>query len=194
MKTGYNRVCFSWLLLFVLLSAFALVPQVAAADDGDSWRTTYDLVMRWVNFLILAALIVKFGRRPLSNFLAGRKEEIAYELRRLEEEKEAVLQRVAEVRKQIEDSENRHEQIKDRIIAQGRSRKQAIIDEAHRESRVLMAATRNHIDNQLRRAKRNIRSEIIDLAVDMALQKLPEQVTAEDNRKLVDRLIERAVS
>ena len=192
MKSGLNRVCFAWLIFFVFFSAFGLVPEVAAADNGDGWRTTYDLVMRWVNFLILAAIIVKFGRRPLINFLSGRKEEIAYELRRLEEEKEAVLKKVSEVRQQIEDSEARHEQIKERIIAQGRSRKQAIIDDAHRESQILMESARNHIDNQLRTAKRNIRAEMIDLAVDKAMRKLPEKVSPEDNRKLVEKLIERA--
>ena len=194
MKPGGNNTCLLLLLLFVFFSAFGTVADVAAADNGDGWRATYDLVMRWVNFLILAAVIVKFGRRPLMNFLTGRQEEIAYELRRLEEEKEAVLQKVREMRQQIEDSEARHEQIKERIIAQGRSRKQAIIDEAHRESQMLMESTRNHIDNQLRTARRNIRAEIIDLAVDKAMQKLPDKVTAEDNQILVEKLIARAAS
>ncbi|KPJ78153.1 MAG: hypothetical protein AMJ54_04830 [Deltaproteobacteria bacterium SG8_13] len=194
MKSGLNNIPFSWLLLFVYFSVFGLAPEVMAADSGGSWRTTYDLVMRWVNFLILAAIIVKFGRRPLMNFLTGRKEEIAYELRRLEEEKEAVLQKVDEMRQQIEDSESRYIQIKERIVAQGRSRKQAIIDEAHRESRVLMESTRDQINNQLRKAKQKIREEIIDRAVEKAMEILPGKITAEDNHKLVEKLIERATS
>jgi len=193
-KSGLNNIPFSWLLLFVYFSVFGLAPEVMAADSGGSWRTTYDLVMRWVNFLILAAIIVKFGRRPLMNFLTGRKEEIAYELRRLEEEKEAVLQKVDEMRQQIEDSESRYIQIKERIVAQGRSRKQAIIDEAHRESRVLMESTRDQINNQLRKAKQKIREEIIDRAVEKAMEILPGKITAEDNHKLVEKLIERATS
>ena len=194
MKSGSinGNVFLAGLMLFLVLSAFGWVPEAVAADRGESWRTTYDLVMRWVNFLILAAVIVKFGRRPLINFLSGRKEEIAYELDRLNEEKEAVMQEVGEMRRQIQDSEARYEQIKERIITQGRSRKQAIIDEARRESRILMDSTRNHIDNQLRAAKRNIRAEIIDLAAEKAMQALPGQVTDQDHRKLVERLIERA--
>jgi F-type H+-transporting ATPase subunit b len=179
-------------MLFVFLAVFGLVPEVSAADNGESWRTTYDMVMRWVNFIILVAVIVKFGRRPLMNFLTGRKEEIAYELRRLEEEKEAVLQKVGEMRREIQDSEARYERIRERIIAQGRNRKQAIIDEAHRESRVLMESANNHVSNRLRAAKRKIRAEIIDLALEKAMQDLPEKVTAQDHHKLVEKLIERA--
>ena len=194
MKPVLKKICNAWPILLVFCLAFGAVPEAAAAQNGDSWRTTYDLVMRWVNFLILAAILIKFGRRPLMNYLNGRKEEIAYELRRIEEEKEAVLQKVEQMRRQIEDSEVRYEKIKERIIAQGRSRKQVIIEEAHRESTLLMEATKNHIDNRLRSAKRKIREEIIDLAIDNAMQKLPQEVTAEDNRKWVEKLIERASS
>ena len=194
MKSGLQNAFFTWPALMICLSVLALAPDALAADSGGDWRTTYDLVMRWVNFVILAAVIVKFGRRPLMDFLTGRKEEIAYELRRLEEEKEALLEKVGEMRQQIEDSESRYEQIKQRIVAQGNNRKQVIIDEAQRESRILMETARNHIENRLRTAKRSIRAEIIDMAVDRAMQELPARVTAEDNRKLVEILIERAAS
>ena len=194
MKPGLQNAFLSWLALIICLSVFGLAPDALAADSGGDWRPTYDLVMRWVNFVILAAIIVKFGRRPLMDFLTGRKEEVAYELRRLEEEKEALLEKVGEMRRQIEDSESRYEQIKKRIVAQGNNRKQAIIDEAQRESRILMETAKNHIENRLRTAKRTLRAEIIDLAVDKAMQELPAMVTAEDNRKLVEKLIERAAS
>ena len=194
MKPSLDKSCVSWLALFVFLLAFGLVPEGMAADDGSSWRATYDLVMRWVNFFILAAIIVKFGRRPLMDFLTGRKEEIAFELRRLEEEKETVLQKVDEMRRQIEDSEIRFGQIRERIVKQGQNRQQAIIDEAHRESRILLEGTRSHIDNRLRLAKRALREEIIDLAAEKAMQRLPEQVTEEDNRKLLVKFIESVAS
>ena len=192
MKPVGCKVCFFWVMILVCLLAIVPVPDVMAADGSDSWRVTYDQIMRWVNFIILAAVIIKFGRRPLMNFLSGRQEEIAYEIRRLEKEKEAVMQKVGEMQRQMADSDKRYEQMKERIIAHGGARKQAIIDEAHRESRVLMETTRNHIQNQLRSAKRKLRAEIIDLAVDKAIQRLPGEVTAEDDRKLVEKFIERA--
>ena len=183
-----------YLLLLVLTVGFLAVaplPEVVAADNGDGWRPTYDLVMRWVNFVILAAVIIKFGRRPLMEFLDGRKEEIAYELRRLEQEKQAVMQQVAEMRQQIEASESRYEKMKERIVRQGQDRKQSIITEAQRESLLLMEGAQNHIDNRLRSARRQLRSEIIDLAVERATQQLPGMVTEEDNRNLLDKFLER---
>ena len=194
MKPGFCKICLSWLVLFILCLAFGLVPVGMAAESGDGWRATYDLVMRWVNFLILVGIIVKFGRRPLMSFLNGSKEEIAYELRRLEEAKAAVLQEVGKMRQQIEQSEIRYEEMKERIIRQGRSRKQAIIDDARRESQMLMDGSRDHIENRLRSAKRKLRAEIIDLAVDKAMQKLPAMVTEQDHRKLLERFLEHTSS
>ena len=40
-----------------------------AADGTGDWRPVFDLVMRWVNFLILAFLLIKFSRVPIKNFL-----------------------------------------------------------------------------------------------------------------------------
>ena len=194
MKPGSHKERLSWRMLLVIVLVFGLATEGLAADPDDNWRATYDLVMRWVNFLILAAIIVKFGRRPLMSFLSGRKEEIEYELRRLEEEKEAVLQKVSEMRQQIEENEIRYEQIKERFVSQGQNRKQAIIDEARLESRILLEGTKNLIDNRLRSAKQKLRAEIIDLAVEKAMQKLPELVTDEDNRRLLDYFLKRAVS
>jgi hypothetical protein len=35
-------------------------------------RATWDLTMRWVNFLILAVVIVKYSKQPLISFLKGK--------------------------------------------------------------------------------------------------------------------------
>ena len=43
---------------FVALCLHVAGGEVLAADGN--WRPVYDLVMRWVNFLILAFLLFKF--------------------------------------------------------------------------------------------------------------------------------------
>jgi len=53
-----------------------LTQAVYAADDGNSWRTTYDAVLVWVNFAIFAFILIKYARTPLKNFLHGQKADI----------------------------------------------------------------------------------------------------------------------
>ena len=52
-----------------------MATSVGAAETA-AWRPTYDLVMRWVNFLILVIIIVKYMRKPLGDFIAGKQREV----------------------------------------------------------------------------------------------------------------------
>lgn len=174
-----------WALLLVLI----FTPALAAAESSGGFRPTWDLIMRWVNFIILVAIIVKFARRPLADFIAGKRDEIAYQLKRLEEQKDAASTRAKEVYDQLDDSRERLERIKARIIKQGRERQQEIIDQARSESRLLLAGTRRKIDYQLREAKEKLRTEMVDSAVDIALERLPQQITAADNQKLLEKYL-----
>ena len=175
------------------LCAFALVlmlaPAVAAAEGAGGFRPTWDLIMRWANFIILVGVIVKFARRPLADFISGKQDEVAFELKRLEEQKNEASSRVKDVHTQLEDSRERFENIKASIIRQGEARKQEIIEQARNESQILLEGTRRKIDYRLQAAKYKLRSEMVDSAIELALEKLPQQITEEDNQKLLEKYL-----
>lgn len=160
-----------------------------AEESGGGWRATYDLAMRWVNFVILAAVIVKFMGRPLKDFLKGKQDEIAIEINRLEKEKQRLQDRVEETRKELLETSMRFEELKARVIRQGEKTKQQIIDDAQLETRLLMESARRMIDNRLNQARLDLRGEIIDLAFSRALKHLPAEMTDEDNHQLVQQFI-----
>ncbi len=181
------------LMLMVLLAAilFSMTTTGALAADGQTgWRPIYDLVMRWVNFIILAFVIIKFSRRPLKAFLSRQKEDIAAEIDRLEQTKAELIGHVEDAGKQLEASTLRFEELKQRIVLRGENKKQEIIDKAHQEAEFLMAGARKRVDNQVLQAKKHLRDELIDTAFDLALEKLPGLITGEDSQKLTRRYLE----
>ena len=175
--------------LVLILAAGAM-----AAEQTAEWRSTYDLVMRWVNFLILALVLVKFGRKPLKELLTGKKLEMSIEIKKLEEAKAKLDSRVRETRKELEESTARFELLKERIIQMGQRRKQEIIDNAHQESRIILESAQRKIEGRILRAKNALRSDMVDAAIDLAMQRLPQHVTADDNRKWVDRYLKSTAS
>ena len=189
-KTGII-CCYLATTLMMLHLASA---EAFAADGPDGWRPIFDLVMRWVNFLILAFLLIKFTRLPIKNFLAGKKEDIAREIEVLETEKEKMLQKIDENRKQIENSKARLEQLKETIIAQGEKNKIQIIEDAERESKILMESAKKKIESRIFDAQRTIRGELVDEAIELALKKLTESITDQDNQKFIDAFIKSAAS
>ena len=181
-------------LITIVVMAVVLLAVMStgaiAADGQPGWRPIFDLVMRWLNFLILVFIIVKFARRPLKAFLTRQKEDIAAEIDRLEQAKAALTARVQETNKQLEESNLRFEKLKERIVLSGEKRKQELIDEANRESEFLLEGAKRRIDNQVLQAKKSLRDDLIDTAFERALEKLPEVITSEDTQRLTRQYLD----
>jgi F-type H+-transporting ATPase subunit b len=166
-----------------------LAAEVLAADNPANWRPVFDLVMRWLNFGIIVFVLVKYARRPLKDFLLSRREELAREIEKIEQKKQEANQKIHEATQMMEESEDRFNQIKARIIREGEKRKQQIIESAHREKDILLEAATRKIENQLFEAKSAFKSELVDRAVSLAMQRLPEEITAEDERQLINQFV-----
>ena len=138
MRPKKQIVSYSCYLISVLTALMVCCPDALAAETTKDWRPLFDLIMRWLNFAIIAFVLVKFGRKPIKDFLANRSEEIAYQIKKYEQQKEAAAEKVKEATKTLSDSTDRFEQVKQRIIKDGETRKQQIIEKAQQESRMLL--------------------------------------------------------
>jgi F-type H+-transporting ATPase subunit b len=177
-------------LIMLHLSSF----EALAADSANDWRPMFDLVMRWVNFLILAFLLIKFSRLPIKSFLASKKEDIAREIEELESAKEQILLKIDASRQQIENSKERLSKLKKTIIAQGEKNKIKLIEDAERESKILLESAKQKIESRISDAREVIKLELVDLAIALAIQKLPETITDQDNQKFTDAYLESAAT
>ena len=182
--------CFLTCLIMLHLSAF----EVLAADNSGGWRPLFDLAMRWINFLILAFVLIKFSRAPIKKFLAGKKQDIADEIGGLETEKEEVLRQINESKKQFENSRERLSLLKKRIVTQGEKTKQKIIDEAEQESKMMLKSAKQKVDSRIVEARLLLKSELVDSAITLATKLLPEKITEEDNQKFIDNFMSSASS
>jgi F-type H+-transporting ATPase subunit b len=183
---------FSILICALMLHLMAF--EAFAADGSDGWRVTFDLIMRWANFLILAALLIKFGRVPVKSFLESKKQDISDEIKKLENEKKQMIRQIDKNQKQLENSQERLSALKKRIIAQGEKNKQKIIDEAEQESKILLANAKRKINSRIMEARETLKSELIDTAVALAMERLPEKITDEVNQRLIDAFISNAAA
>jgi ATP synthase F0 subunit b len=174
------------------VAGLLLSSAVPAAAASGGWRPIYDVVMLWVNFGILVAVMVKLLRRPLRDFFRDRKEEVAAEIQRIEAEKERAKQRVKEAHAELEESQARLERVHGRIVAEGERIRDQIVEEARDHSRIMMEQARRRIDNQIVTARRNFKAELVDMAVDIAMKRLPEEITEDDNQHYIDLYLKTA--
>jgi F-type H+-transporting ATPase subunit b len=178
------------LIIFTILFFLSTgVVEVLAAEGDGGWRPTYDIIMKWVNFGILAFIFFKFARRPLKNFLSDKKNEISLQIKNLEDEKNRLLQRVRETETELEENALRLEELKERIVQSGERRKLEIIEDARQESRMMIESAKQKMEGRIIRAHHRLRAEMVDAATEMALDKLPGLVTDDDNRKLLEQFL-----
>jgi len=183
----------SWFLTCLIMLHLSAFEALAAENSGD-WRPIFDLVMRWVNFLILAFVLIKFSRAPIKKFLDGKKQDIADEIGALEAEKEEMLRQIDESKQQLENSRDRLSALKKRIIAQGEKNRQTIIKAAEQESKIMLKSARQKINSRIVEARQELKSELVDAAIALAEKLLPEKITETDNRKFIDAFMSSASS
>lgn len=163
-----------------------------AGEGGSTWRAAYDEVMLWLNFGILAFLLVKYGRGPLIAFLKGEAQRTAEEIERTENRKRQMDEKVLEMTAAAENRRERLQALKERLIQEGERKRREIIESARRDSRILLEQTQMGIEHQINDARQQLKAELIDRAVEAALERLPGVITADDQKKLVETFIQEA--
>jgi F-type H+-transporting ATPase subunit b len=169
---------------------FIFIGPVSAADEAASWRPTYDIIMMWVNFTILAAVLYKFLKNPLMDFIQGQKYETEKEIQRAEDLKKKAEEKIQEAKQMLEEGKDRFNLIKERIITQGEKKKEQLIEEAEQQSSYMLIESKRKVDNQIYRAQEKFRAELVDTAFDLVLERLPKEITEKDGEKLVNNYIE----
>ncbi len=163
-----------------------------AGEGGSTWRATYDEVMLWLNFGILAFLLVKYGRQPLIDFLKGEAKRTAEEIERAERSRRRMEEKAQEMASEAENRRARMQALKERLLQEGEQKHREIIESARRDSQLLLEQTRVSIDHQIHEAKKRLQAELVDRAVEAALERLPGLVTADDQKKMVETFIREA--
>jgi len=176
-------------MLVVLLGT----QPAAAADSPDGWRKTYDLILLWINFGIFVFLMLKFLRKPLKKFISDKQSELERKISRLEDEKNEVEKKIEDILKATDESQAEFDLLKQKIIEQGEIKKRGIIEDARQKSRVMVEQTQLRVQNRIHHARKTLRDELVDAAFEVALEKLPRIMTAEDNLNLIQDYIAGAV-
>ena len=93
----------------------------------------------------------------------------------------------------LDESQERFAELKERIVHQGEKKKQEIVKEAHNLSEVMIEDAKRKIEYQILQARNTIRAQMLDAAIDLAMERLPREITDEDNEKFIDQYIASAM-
>ena len=154
--------------------------------------TPWTMIFEVVNLLIVMLILKKFLFKPVNAVLEQRQAEIGGMYQKAED-----AQKEAQALKQAYDeriSGARREA--DELIAaaqdSARRRGDEIVENARGEAVQLRRRAEEDIELQKRKALREVRDELADMAVDIAGRVVEREVTREDHDRLVEEFIKSA--
>ncbi len=172
-----------WVSLWV-----AVVPAIAAAEAGEN-DVVVDLVYPALNLAILLAVLFYFGRKPIRSFFVERRGQIREELDRAAAMKAEAEARYAQWQRRLMDLETELESIREAARERTESERERILSEAEAAAERVRADARAAVEQELRRAREQLRQEAADLAIELAGQRLQEQITDADHHRLLDEFV-----
>lgn len=181
-------VQFASLLLVLLVSGAA---QAAGGEHAANDHALKDVLFQALNLALLLGVLVYFGRKPISEFFADRREGIASELSEASKLLGEAEQRNAELQRRLVDLGSEVDGIREVAAQRAEEEAERILADARASAERIRRDAQAAVAQELRRAQTELRDEAADLAMEIAARKLNEQVEDSDRERLVDEFITR---
>ena len=165
-----------------------------AAEGGGIDRPTWNMIMRLVNFGILAFVIYKYGKDPLVKFLAGKRASVVLSLEELQKEKAYLDQQEAEQNALLAAIDEKISGIKGYYHQLGQDEKQKVMERAEASRDHMLEDARLKADRELEKAKGRFRAEVVEMALELAEKRIRKKITVADEKKLVREYIDQLSS
>ena len=156
---------------------------------GISWQK---ILLYLANFAILSIGLTFLLYKPVKKFMKKRQDEIASEYAKAEKANEELEQVRAEsarlIEKANEEADRKMVEIKE-LKQETILEKEKILQEATVEANNIVARANEEALKERKKAVKDARGDIIDMALDLASNILEREVTQEDNDKLISDCI-----
>ena len=187
--------CNIYIYRALLLGIFILAPVAAFAAGGDghadSGAVLKDFIYRCFNFALMAGLLAYFVTKPIRKGLKGRTEEIEKTLADAESAKAAAEAKHKEYSDKLAKATEEIAGITEAIRREGELERDKIIAAAKEMADKIEREADNKAAGVVAKARIELREEASRLAVELAEDMLKKQVSADDQKRLVEEYMQK---
>ena len=171
----------------LLALGIALVPSVAlAAGDAEGES---DLLVRVINVALLLGVLWLVARKPIQAFFGDRRDGIVGEVEAAAKLRAEAEERHARFQRKLADLDADLDEIRRGAQDRAEVEKLRILEEARAAAERIRTDARAAVDQELRRAREELRKEASDLSIELAGGLLRNQVDDTDRERLMDEFI-----
>jgi F-type H+-transporting ATPase subunit b len=188
--TKRNLIRFTALIITLLLAA----PAAALAAGGghaDSGVILKDFLYRIFNFVLMVGILVYFVTKPIRKGLTERREGIEKTLAEAEAAKQAAEAKHREYTEKLARATEEIESIAASIRHEGEVERDKIVAAAREMAAKIEHEAENKAAGVVANARAELREEASRLAVELAEEMLKKQVSADDQKRLVEEYMQK---
>jgi len=184
----------------ILLIAIALVADPALASEaahaaaehgahhGPDWGY---LFYHAFGLAVLLGIIGYFARTPLAAFLQDRSDEIRRRIDAAESALATARAEAAELRARVDRLATENEELVRVAAEQAEAERAASLERARQAAERIREESKRAADQEITRARRELRDEAATLATKLAGELLRQSITPDDDRRIVGEFVAR---
>lgn len=183
------------LIKLMVTTGLVLLPAIVFASGGeghaDSGALLKDFAYRCFNFALMVGLLAYFVTKPIRNGLKNRTAEIEKTLADAQAAKEAAEAKHREYSEKLAKATEEISEITAAIRREGELERDKIIAAAKDLAVKIEQEAENKASGVVAKARVELREEAASLAVELAEEMLKKQVSADDQKRLVDEYMQK---
>ena len=142
--------------------------------------------MLFINFGILVFFYIRFAQKPLVNFLKGQGSKIGEQLQSIEADVKDARSRMETEAVKLKNLGENLTSITESIIAAGAREKESIIDRAQTVADKMLSDAKKEAEFKMLAAKKRFSEEMLEAAINITANSINQNMTKEDDEKLID--------
>ena len=162
--------------------------------EGFLGLTLPSFIGQLINFLILLALLVFFGYKPIRKMLDERSNRIRESMEQAEETKREYERAQMEVEKQISKAREEGQSIIGQAAQAGDRVKEEARAEARKEAQSLVERARAELEQERGKIVDELRQQFVDIAILAAEKVITETLDKKKHRKLIEETLEESAA
>jgi F-type H+-transporting ATPase subunit b len=181
-------------LLTLLLPAIVLAAEhgeEASKVFGVIPRDVWDLVLRIINFVVLAGVLIYYLRKPVANAIRNSIESVRTLLKEAEESRIASEAHMKEAEAKLAGVDREVSDLLESARREGEAERERILSEAAEALEKLKAEAAVAIELELKKAQDMLRKEAAGTAVAIAEEIIGKSVTPEDQSRFVNEYLDK---
>lgn len=194
MKSSRRSIYLSLVLSLLIVLISACMVYASGGGEGHESSQWKGFAFKTVNAVLIIGFLVWMLAPKIKSFFAGRRQEIKESLESTAVQKANAEKQYREYAEKIDKASLEIDGIFEMIKAQGVVEKQKIIEDATKVAEKMKEDAQARLEQELKKASGQLRSEAVLLSVQMAEEILKKNITTQDHETMVKEYMDKVVN